>query len=306
MIENIKEQAVLFGRASSLVGVLSRPANGQSSELPAIVILNTGVIHRVGHHRMYVTLARKLASMGHAVLRFDFSGIGDSACRPGDISLIDAYKRDVAEAIDLVQRSCDASQFILIGLCSGADVALRYAGRDDRIAGVVLLEPTIPPTARFYADYIKQRITRVSSWLTFALGKGRIWHDVRARLKSGLSQRKEPVLPSLIDPRSPSELEQMYASIVKSGKRLLVVLAGDAFGGRHSYREQLLDAFPNVPFGDKLQLEYFADADHVFTAPDARERLNRVITTWIESGRPACSMETASYVDERQSSKSVA
>ena len=45
---------------------------------PWVVLLNAGIIHRIGPNRLYVQLARRLASRGHAVLRFDLAGIGDS------------------------------------------------------------------------------------------------------------------------------------------------------------------------------------------------------------------------------------
>jgi hypothetical protein len=38
------------------------------------VILNTGIIYRIGHNRMYVALGRTLAEAGHTVFRFDMSG----------------------------------------------------------------------------------------------------------------------------------------------------------------------------------------------------------------------------------------
>ena len=48
---------------------------------PAIILLNTGVEHHVGPHRLYVPLAREWAARGHLVLRFDLGGIGDSVPR---------------------------------------------------------------------------------------------------------------------------------------------------------------------------------------------------------------------------------
>ena len=48
-----KEQAVLLGR-HSLVGIVTRPPPARQKDEPVVVILNTGIVHRVGHHRMYV------------------------------------------------------------------------------------------------------------------------------------------------------------------------------------------------------------------------------------------------------------
>ena len=72
MTLRISEQAVLLGQRQSLVGVLARAVAETPADGPTVVILNTGIIHRVGHHRMFVTMSRALANVGYAVLRFDF------------------------------------------------------------------------------------------------------------------------------------------------------------------------------------------------------------------------------------------
>ncbi len=70
----VREQALLLGAWRSLVGVLSTTASGlEATDRPAVVILNSGIIHRVGANRMHVLLARTLAEKWHTVLRFDSS-----------------------------------------------------------------------------------------------------------------------------------------------------------------------------------------------------------------------------------------
>lgn len=274
------EQALLFGRSRSLVGILARPTSELPNSRPTVVILNTGIVHRVGHHRMYVTMARQLASSGHCVLRFDFSGIGDSRSRDGVASPIAGCLADVVEALNFLEDLGYGGAFILVGLCSGADIALRYGPSDKRVTGLVLLDPTIPPTIRFYAHYIGQRLTRLRSWLTFALGRGRIWRDVIARARLAITAKPDDGRTSVIDPKTRGELEQIYKSLVMRGTKLLVVLTGGPMQGRQSYREQLLEAFPNVPFDDTLVLEHFEDSDHTFTSTDHRERLKRLVLEW--------------------------
>lgn len=272
---------MLFGRSKSLIGILTRPTSDPSVRRPAVVILNTGIVHRVGHHRMYVTMARILAAAGHHVLRFDFSGIGDSRNRDDNLSPIAAFKADVGEAIDALTSSCGERDIVLIGLCSGADIGLQYGFDDRRIVGFVLLDPSIPPTFRFYVDYIRQRVRRMPSWLSFVAGRGRIWQDIGEFIRSNITSKPSTYRNSLIDPQRRSELGQMYMTLVSRGARLLVVLTGGPLEGRQSYREQLLEAFPSVPFGDKLVLEYFEGSDHTFTSAQHRERLNNLVLNWI-------------------------
>ena len=83
----MKEEAVVFGATSSLVGVVTDPVVGarDKEDLPAIILLNAGIAHRVAPHRLYVNMARRFADMGFTVLRFDFSGVGDSPLRQDNL-----------------------------------------------------------------------------------------------------------------------------------------------------------------------------------------------------------------------------
>src|SRR5262249_3302852 len=137
-----REQTLLLGARRTLVGIVTRPTANPLATA-ALVILNTGIVHRVGHHRMYVTLARELASCGHTVVPFDFSGVGDSAPRNDRLSPLAGALADVRDALDSLQASHKLSQFILMGLCSGADHAALYSHTDPRVVGLILMDPTL-------------------------------------------------------------------------------------------------------------------------------------------------------------------
>src|SRR5205823_1145017 len=74
---DLREAAHLFGRGRNLVGVVTRPTRLRA-DLPAVLLLNAGNIHRVGPNRIYVRAARSIAARGGLVCRFDFAGLGDS------------------------------------------------------------------------------------------------------------------------------------------------------------------------------------------------------------------------------------
>jgi pimeloyl-ACP methyl ester carboxylesterase len=105
----------------------------------AILLLNAGLVHRVGPNRLYVTLARRLAEMGYPVLRFDLSGIGDSPPRSDHLPFDQSSVEEAIAAMDLVAGACESSRFVLAGICSGADVALLAAARDRRVVGVAAI-----------------------------------------------------------------------------------------------------------------------------------------------------------------------
>jgi pimeloyl-ACP methyl ester carboxylesterase len=280
MIGAFNERAVHFGRAASLVGILSRPPSEMPIRRPAVVLLNTGIVHRIGHHRMYVTIARELSALGHLVFRFDFSGIGDSAPRGGTLNPVDAHQADVSEALDWLTASCDVNEAILIGLCAGAEIALRYGHSDKRVTGLVLLDPTIPPTARFYAYYTGRRLMELHSWWSFVRGRGLIWEALIERARSAFGSATSQSAGADGE-KIRSELEQLYWKSLGRKLNVLVVVTGGALEGR--YREQLFDAFPHIPLKGWVSLEYYRDADHTFTSPEVRAALQALILGWIKT-----------------------
>jgi len=276
------ELPVHFGRSASLLGILSRPLSKMPIRKPAVVLLNTGIAHRVGHHRMYVKMARELAALGHIVFRFDFSGIGDSPPRGDILDPIEAHQADLSEALDWLTASCGVDEAILIGLCAGAEIALRYGHSDKRVIGLALLDPTIPPTARFYAHYIGRRLIELRSWRSFVCGRGRIWEELSKRARSVFSAATTQSIGAA-DQNIRSDLEQLYLKSFERKLNVLIVVTGGALEGRQSYREQLFDALPNVPLRGWVTLEYYRDADHTFSSEEARTALQKLVLGWIKA-----------------------
>jgi dienelactone hydrolase len=278
MSSRILEQAALLGSRKSLVGVVTSPVQGSRVNLPAVVILNAGIVHRTGPNRMSVLLARALASAGTPVLRFDLSGIGDSEPRADSLPPLDSSLADIREAMDWMESTRRTRRVVLIGLCSGADHIAVYGGSDPRVVGAVLIDPSMPRTTGFYLRHYGRRLLRLRSWFTLV---GRLKSDFRKDKPAVAPDTPTPddPLPSLDDPAVRGYLGARYQSAVDNGVRMLTVLTG----GRenlHNYPNQLVDAFPNVSFGDSLRVEYFGDADHTFDAEDERTRLIDLIVEW--------------------------
>jgi alpha/beta superfamily hydrolase len=294
MSQKINEQVVLLGKHQSLVGILTRAVAPAARNGPAVVILNTGIIHRVGHHRMYVTMSRALARAGHMVLRFDFSGIGDSDSRTDGLPPLESCLADIKDALDWLERERQASRVILVGLCSGADHAVLYGHTDARIVALVLMDPTIPATARYYLHYIAQRLTRLHNWTNLFAGRSRLLKVWVTQLLHVMRPERRSRSITLQDLRFHTYLEQSYQSSVDHGIQILAMFTEDTT--RQTYREQMLDAFPNVLFGDHLTTEFFPGSDHIFTLEADRSKLIALILEWIDA--------TCSYALSRTSSKS--
>ena len=94
------ERAVVFGPDQTLVGIVTSPEHAPAGGTRAVIMANIGLHHRVGPYRLYVDLARRLAARGLVALRFDLSGLGDSAPRQDTLSDIERGASDLREAMD--------------------------------------------------------------------------------------------------------------------------------------------------------------------------------------------------------------
>ena len=267
----LKEQAVLLGPRRSLVGIVAEGA-APAGDRPTVVILNSGVVHRVGANRMSVPLARALAAAGHVVVRFDLSGLGDSDPRPDGLAPLEASLADVREVLDTLESTRGTSRVILAGLCSGADLSLLCSASDPRVVGAALLDPSLPRTLRHRAYHYCNRVLHKESWINLVRGKNPLWRTLLSRAISEPAPRQKT-----IQDRDVREyLESTYRQALDHGVRFLAVLTGE----RSYYREQLLDAFPGVSFGDRLRLEHFPTSDHMFTAHADHTRVIHLIVDW--------------------------
>lgn len=285
-MEHIVEQALLLGPRQSMVGVIT-PASAQAvvPDAPFVVILNAGIIHRVGPNRMHVLLARALAAAGFSVLRVDLSGLGDSEARNDALPPLDATMADIREILDMLQATRQVQRVVLVGLCSGADHSIIYAGTDERVVGVALMDPSIPRTLGYYVHHYGHRILGLRAWLNLVLGRHPIWRALRRRLSPTAAASPAEVEargPSLEDPKVKAFLQNAYGRALANGVQLLAVLTSDR-QRQHNYRRQLLDAFPQLPFGKQLWLEYFKECDHTFASAANRARLIGLVEAWMKA-----------------------
>ncbi len=277
----ISEQAVVLGQSESLVGIFTRPVGGEEPVRDTgIVILNTGIIHRVGHHRMYVTLSRLLAGSGYMVVRFDFSGIGDSDKPNHDLTPLESALSELKEVLDWLQMSKKINRVVLVGLCLGADHAVLYSATDPRVVGLVLMDPSMPPTLRYFRDYVWGRLLNVRSWINVGLGRNsRVLTMVTERVVGGLFKDWEPRYPTGSHPKLRSHAQRIYQASVNRGVKFLVIFTG----GWHqaSYAEQLVEALPNVDFSGLLRSEFLRDCDHTFKPEASRTQLRKLVLEWL-------------------------
>lgn len=181
----VSEEVLLFGHEEqNLVGIITDPpADRRDPNLPAIVLLNPGLIHRVGPHRLYVKLARALAEQGHVVLRFDLSGIGESRQRAEIMEGPQGAVQDTIDAMTWLHLARGVKGFILMGHCSGGWHSLLAAFDLPFVHGVIAMDMEAGDEGwvqydrnrvytQFYRNYyLKGALPNVGRWRRFFTGQ---------------------------------------------------------------------------------------------------------------------------------------
>ena len=284
----IRERVVRFGKSSPLVGIASEPpASRVAPERPAVLLLNSGILHRVGACRFHVALARRLAEQGTYALRFDFSGIGDSEVRRDDLPFERSAIIEVREGMDHLAASKGVKHFVLFGLCSGADMAFEAAHADDRVVGLAVLDPWVYRTPRYFVRRYGPRLLMPSAWVNFVrvrVAPGRNAGAAGVAAGAALEDLELATYVREFPPRRTAE-ERLRALIAR-GVRLCAIFSGGQ-SDHYNYRGQFRDAFRGVDFAGQLQEEYLPDADHIFTNLEHQRILEGTLSAWADADWPA-------------------
>jgi hypothetical protein len=87
--------------------------------------------------------------------------------------------------------------------------------------------------------------------------------------------------PPLQDRIPRQTIERHYQNSVNKGIEILAIFTEETT--RQTYREQMIEALPNVSFGDRLTLEFFPGSDHTFVLESDRTRLIQLILQWVSA-----------------------
>ena len=282
----IEEQPCRFGKDRGLFGIHTQPLAKKIRV--AIVMPNAGAQPHFGPNRLYVMVARELASLGIASLRFDLMGLGESVRDEGREN--DTYPEwavaDTLAAMDYLAERFGYSRFILAGLCSGAHAAF-HAGlqaKDRRVAELVMINPltyrwTEGMSLTVARDYIDARRYRKSArdprrWLKLLRGEVAF----RTLIRVALTQSTRALLSKLRSlgelalPWTAPQLSMDLRQLRALGRPIrLIISEGDPgaemlmTGGGRAARRSIRD-------GD-IRLEFIEGADHTFSQLAPRQRL---------------------------------
>lgn len=131
-----------FGPSDApLFGTYHAPASPRASSPAVVVCAPFGTEYLLSHALLRRT-AEVLAREGYHVLRFDWTGSGDSAGDAAHVDL-DQWSRDLEAAVDEVRDMSGASKIVALGVGLGASVAIRTAASNRGIRHVVAWEPVL-------------------------------------------------------------------------------------------------------------------------------------------------------------------
>ncbi|MGM0767459.1 MAG: serine aminopeptidase domain-containing protein [Pseudomonadota bacterium] len=274
----MREQVVMVGEELPLVGVLCEPDQNSDPGV-AVILLNSGVIHRVGSCRLSVTLARSLSEKaGLATFRFDFSGIGDSEARRGTLTAAQAAVDEVQEVMDHLSEWKHYDRFILYGLCSGAFASYRTALSDTRVMATVQLDGYCYMTWKSYVLHYMPKMLSLSRWGQFILRKLGLRKLKKGVEVSGIEERYFEV-PGFAGYPPREEVRDGLEKLNDRGLQMLYVFFGNEY---YVYQHQFEDCFKPVAFGDNLTVIHRPHATHILSEPEDRASVVESITRWAQ------------------------
>ncbi len=301
-----------------LFGILERP-DGHDEENVAVVFLSPGTKMRVGPHRLYNKLSEKIVQQGYAVLRFDFTGLGDSEGEIDEPVLANVYNsihdgryiNDTQDALDWLEREHGYTRFLLCGLCGGAITGLLAGTDDERVEGLLSLglinvfEGGENNFSRYITDgelellvpgYI-ERLKDPASWkrlLTFKSDIRAILKilmlPVKKRLRTAMDNTKSEDLPAELqhpvpDPNSNvnPKFAPAFFKMLKGNKRLLLVYsAQDRLV--HEFQEKFEKKYQRYldQFRDLYEVKIIDNANHILSDPRWEAEMHDHALDWLQ------------------------
>lgn len=280
---NYVEKALTFGPDKSLVGVATLPSSPKENA-PFVLLLNAGLMHRVGPFRMSVELARSLAAHGIGVLRFDLSSIGDSPARPG-LSPEESAVADCRDAADLAAERFGATRFVVAGLCTGAMNSHRAALADERIVGMCLLDGYAYKTLSYDLQRVARHLESPEAVIgsvksLFRKAKQVIVHD--APPASEPAPNSDERIGIFYQEWPPADVVQRELErILGRGVKALFLYTGGWDGFVHA--RQFDEMFPALRHRERATVRYFGEADHTYYVRRQREEMQSEVLGFVEA-----------------------
>jgi len=249
----LEQRALRFPSAgNALVGIVDVP---ERPLMRGLLVLADSRQYRTGSHRQFTLLARLLAGRGVAVMRFDRSGAGDSegsADSAADSADLTAAMKEFFIHVPEMKES------VILAAGDATRSAALYAAGDERVTGLALFNPELPPAPTPDAGAALRTIRRVAP-----------------KLLPRLLQRHLPLLDRAAARQAalPAELAGAFDAY---GGHILLVLGGADPAYERTAR--LLER--RRAHCRRVEI---AGADGGFSRSDWREAVAAATTSWLTS-----------------------
>lgn len=266
----------------------NRPSPAVPEALPTpvcgVLIIVGGPQYRVGSHRQFVLLSRRLAGEGYPAMRFDYRGMGDAG---GAMRSFEDVRADIGAAIEAFQRAVPSlRRIVLWGLCDAASAALLYvqATPDPRLGGLVLLNPWVRSEASQARTQIKhyygRRLLQKDFWSKLASGRMEVGTSVRELLLAAIRSRRRTAAE--VDPVRQSFQDGMAAGWRGFAGQMLLILSGDDYTAKEFLEYAATDqAWAGLLEAANVHRVDLAAADHTFSSCLLRSQVEDATLSWL-------------------------
>lgn len=272
----MRELLCQFGPDQGMVGVLTLPDHGAQVEKTGVLLFNVGANAHYGPHRINVKLARALVRQGVPTLRFDLSGVGDSAAADGALDYREQAVADLKAAMDHAQVQAGLQRFVVVGICSGAVHAYRVAQEDARVVGVVMMDGYWYASA--WTAWVRRwKRLRTASWLSVPLAAA------RSLLSDSRAARGDGVMGSS-DPHSANPSQDAFSGVmqhlVERGVAVYLLYSATMLD-YVNYGAQLHHVFKGAAWLDRIRCELHEEFDHTLSTCAGQQRFIELLCDWL-------------------------
>lgn len=273
----MRERAFHYGDTKYGLGMVTTPDD--VDQAPVVVLFNAGLLHRVEPYRLNVLICRRLAQLGYIAVRIDLSGKGDTPSRT-QITNRESVALDWRYIKESVEQEFGKRKYVLFGLCSGADNAIKIAANDDDIYGLILLDP-ISRKDRFFK--FRELIGDLANPYKLRKVHRVLWN--RMFRKRDMSM----VVPNLRDEPTDKDFEQCCRNLTGRAGRILAFFSCYA-SKYYNHAGQFSRSIPMDGLRQICDEQYWPHVDHLYAVQVHRNRLINKIADWAKDLLPQLKM----------------
>ncbi|WP_025742492.1 alpha/beta hydrolase family protein [Aquimarina pacifica] len=301
-----KEDIICFGKNNVLVGVLNRDKDNFKADSPCVIFINAGVIPKCGPNRLYVKTARELSRIGIVSFRFDYSSMGDSGKTNIEGNFQEVKDEEIRQAMNVIQKKTGIKNFVLSGICSGAEDAFRNSLLDHRIVGLVLVDgiygdksllKDVYPIANrnLSIRYYKKNAFDLNRWKKVLNGNSNVLSAKNFKMVANMGANTLKKMTGTSKKESNSEQEEIPTDTIAIQKEynlkdwellftrnvksfLIFCEGGIAIDIFNLSMRDLLTTYNKTDF---LHVKLMENIDHTFTPQWSQNVLTEMIVDWI-------------------------